>query len=290
VPGTPCTTIPSFSTEQSENQPTYKASLEWRPSADVLTYLQFTTGFKSGSFGTSIPSNVAAIGPVGAEEVDSWELGAKTTWLDGRLRANGSIFQYDFANYQAILGGTNSSGAATSFFVNAGDVEVIGAEAELTYVPIDQLELSLGLATLDTEISGATKTLANYYGAQESPNGNELPSAPKYSVNGSIAYHWDLAANGVFTLQGSFKYQDDIYFNIDNNPFKTQEAYGLVNFRAIWESQDGRYRGEAFVDNAFDEEYQVHRFQSAGFETAYGGWGMPRWSGVKVTVKYWSRK
>ncbi|MET0377473.1 MAG: TonB-dependent receptor [Spongiibacteraceae bacterium] len=285
--GAGCIVIPSYSTNITTNKPTYKASLEWRPNTDVLTYLQFTSGFKSGSFGVSIPSNVAAIGPVGAETVDAWELGAKTTWLDGRLRANVSAFYYDYANYQAIVGGTNSSGVPTSFFVNAGDVDIKGAEAELTYVPIDQLELNLGLSTLSSEISApSNRVIANYYGQSLPIDGNELPSAPAYSVNGSIAWHQGLDDLGMLTFQTSFKYQDDVYFNIDNNPFKKQDAYGIVNFRMIWESVSGRYRGEAFVDNATNEEYQVHRFQSAGFDTAYGGWGMPRWYGAKFTVKY----
>jgi iron complex outermembrane receptor protein len=285
--GAGCAVIPSYSTTIDTNKPTYKAALEWRPDPDVLTYLQFTSGFKSGSFGTSIPSNVAAIGPVGAEEVDAWELGAKTTWLDGRLRANAAIFYYDFTNYQAIVGGANSSGVPTSFFVNAGDVEVTGAEVELTWVPTDAWEFNLGLSTLSSEISApASRVVADYYGVLEPIDGNELPSAPKYSINGAISYHQTLAEYGTLTWSTSFKYQDDIYFNIDNNPFKTQDAYGTLNLRLIWESVSGRYRGEAFVDNVLDEEYQVHRFQSASFETAYAGWGTPRWSGVKFSVKY----
>src|SRR5690606_2345547 len=78
--GAACPKVSNFNADISTNKPTYKAGVEWRPSDDVLTYLQYTSGFKSGSFGTSIPGNVAAIGPVGAEEVDAWELGAKTTW------------------------------------------------------------------------------------------------------------------------------------------------------------------------------------------------------------------
>ena len=211
--------IQSYSDELSTTATTYKLSLEWRPMDDILTYLQYSTGFKSGGFNPSLATSPRTVGPVGEETLNAYELGAKTTLLEGRLRLNGAIFYYDFSDYQA-LAGTSIGGVPVVLFINAGDATVVGSELEATYVPIDNLELSLGVGTLDTEFDADPSVTID--GGQL--NGKEMPSAPSYSVNGSALFRHGVGEFGELSYQASFKYQDDVWLGPDNNPAETQDA------------------------------------------------------------------
>jgi iron complex outermembrane receptor protein len=275
--------IQTYSDDLSTQKTTYKVSLEWRPLPDMMAYLQYATGFKSGGFNPSLATSPRTVGPVGEETLSSWELGTKNTLLDGRMRLNAAVFHYDFEDYQA-LAGTSLNNVPVVLFLNAGDATVLGSEVELTYVPTEHWELSLGFGTLDTKFDAPASVTVD----GRPLDGKEMPSAPDYNVNGSIAYLHDLAAYGHLTAQASFKYQGDVWLGPDNNPAEIQEAYGTWNFRLAWDSPEGRYRAEAFIDNAFDEEYFIQRFESSSafFDTAYGVWGRPRTSGVKLTYTY----
>jgi iron complex outermembrane receptor protein len=275
--------IQSYSDDLGTTATTYKLSLEWRPLEDILGYLQYSTGFKSGGFNPSLATSPRTVGPVGEETLDAYELGVKTTLADGRLRLNGAVFYYDFNDYQA-LAGTSAGGVPVVLFINAGDAKVLGSEVEATWLPIDNLELSLGAGSLDTEFSAPPSVTID----GRPLDGKELPSAPGYNVNGSALYRHAIGEFGELSYQASFKYQDDVWLGPDNNPAETQEAYGTWNFRIAWVSPENRYRLEAFVDNAFDEEYFIQRFESASafFDSAYGVWGRPRTSGVKLTYTY----
>jgi iron complex outermembrane receptor protein len=275
--------IQSYSDDLSTTATTYKLSLEWRPMEDIMAYLQYSTGFKSGGFNPSLATSPRTVGPVGEETLDSYEMGFKSTLLDSRMRLNGAVFYYDFKDYQA-LAGTSLNGVPVVLFLNAGNATVLGSELELTYVPIDGLELSLGAGTLETEFEAEDSVTID----GRPLNGKEMPSAPSYNVNGSVVYRHGIGEFGEMSYQASFKYQDDVWLGPDNNPAETQDAYGTWNFRVAWASPESHYRLEAFVDNAFDKEYQIQKFESASsfFDAAYGVWGRSRTSGVKLSYTY----
>src|SRR5690606_20914093 len=77
---------------------TGKIGLEWRPNDDAMYYVQLSRGYKSGGYNTSsTSSDPAQLGPVDAEELISWEAGAKYTLFDGALLASTAVFYYDFS-------------------------------------------------------------------------------------------------------------------------------------------------------------------------------------------------
>lgn len=262
---------------------TYKLSLQWHPIDDLMTYLQYSTGFKSGGINPSLVNDIKLVGPVGEEKLSALELGFKSTSLNSRLRVNSAVFYYDFQDYQALAGVTINN-APASIFLNAGDASVLGAELELTFLAGEHWEISLGLGALDTEFSAASDVTID--GRQL--DGNELPSAPAWNTNASVRYSRALKNAGNLELQASMTYQDDIYFGPDNNPSEIQEGYGIVNLRAGWASDNSQLRLEAFIDNALDEEYHIQKFESSGafFDAAYGVWGRPRMAGVKLSYTY----
>ena len=68
--------------------------------------------------------------PFFEEKVNSWELGVKSTLLDGRVRANASVYGYVWEDIQTAKIETDN-GTATSGLVNAGEADRWGGELEL---------------------------------------------------------------------------------------------------------------------------------------------------------------
>ena len=89
---------------------TAKVSYHWTP--NVLTYASYARGFKDGGFnldrmttGNGQPNGGIGFVPVTntsfpAETVDSYEAGAKTTWLHGKLLLDLTLFDEEFQHFQ----------------------------------------------------------------------------------------------------------------------------------------------------------------------------------------------
>ena len=110
---------------------TGRVGLDYQASDDLMVYVTASKGHKPGGFNPSISDAFPADTPriFDSEEVDSVELGFKSTRLDGRMTLNGSIFQYDYKGLQIYKIINNSS-------VNVNvDAEIEGAELEMLYIP-----------------------------------------------------------------------------------------------------------------------------------------------------------
>ena len=267
----------------STEKTTGKVGLEWQQSENMMLYASVSTGFKSGVFNTTLLSEPNQRGPVGEESITSYEIGAKSTWMNGRARLNVSGFYYDYKDFQAsavsLIGGL-----PISRFINAGDVTMYGAEFEMEFLPVENLELKLGVGLLDTEFD-ATPDVAI---AGTPVDGKETPVSPAVSLNGLARYTHGLGTMGSAAFQVDFSWKDDLFFGPDNDPFESQDAFALVNLRAGWLSQDEKYEVSAFVKNVFDKEYNLFGFisGSSAFTGAYKVWGRPRWAGVKIGVNF----
>lgn len=256
---------------------TGKVGMEWRPTESLMMYGHYSRGYKSGGFNPE--RDLSRVGPVEPETLNAWELGWKSDLANGRVRLNGTAFVYDFQGYQSLVTRTaevNSIVTVETRFINLEDADIYGAELELSAFVTANLYASLGLGLLNTQLnSDDTVTVDG------TPlDGNELPNSPEASLNGIIRYAIP-TDSGEFALQGDFRWQDDIFHNVDNHPFERQESFAIVNLRAFWRSPDGKWNAEAFIENVGDEEYTLQSLFSTALATSNRSWGYPQWWGVK---------
>src|SRR3546814_13629173 len=107
-----------------------------------MTYRSAAGGYKGGGFNldrvqsrSGLSSGVTVILPVndtsfGGEFVDSYELGAKTTWADGSLLLNATLFHQTYEDFQL------NSFLGTSFVVRSiPEVISQGLDAEILWQP-----------------------------------------------------------------------------------------------------------------------------------------------------------
>ncbi len=135
-------------------------TLSYAASDNINLYARFAQGFKSGGFNGE--SNVFAAPtadcPSGAlelcqpylpEQVDSYEFGIKSRFLDDRLIVNLAAFRNDSKDMQLSVF-TATTGAA-SVIQNAAAARIQGLEIETVLRPFDSLTINASLALLDPE-------------------------------------------------------------------------------------------------------------------------------------------
>jgi iron complex outermembrane receptor protein len=246
---------------------TPKVGLQFQATDDAMLYATWSKGFKSGGYNGFQPNN-----PVyDPEFIKSIEIGAKTEWLDGRLRLNAAIFDYDYEDLQvsAFL----NSLTVTS---NAADSTVRGAELDLTWKPNSQLQLGASLAFLDAKYDEYAATygictlvainsgdapcagvtpMAPAAARVIDASGNRLNNAPKFKGLLSADYEIPVPSGGKVTLFGTLSHTDDIFFNAANDPVTSQTAYTVLDARVAWSNADETIELAIYGKNLSDEDY-----------------------------------
>ena len=262
-----------------------KLGLEWRPRDEMMIYANLSTGFRSGNFNSDLFfGDLSALSSVDSEEVTAFELGSKSTLMDGRLQLNAALFYQDVSDKQGITYDSNLE-APVSRLISLGDADIYGVELELLAVPTDNLELRLGIGWFDGEINADPGYAVNNVAGEEIIlDGSELGS-PDLMVNGVASYNIPLNDGAVVTLQTDFSYHSE-GVGTGGNEYNYSEAKTLVNARVFWVSASEKWEVQAYVKNVFETEYIDNTYGSAGSDYVFGNMGMPRWAGVKVGMNF----
>jgi iron complex outermembrane receptor protein len=129
---------------ESYDDISYSLALSYQPSDDLNLYGRYATGYRSGGFNGEQYGSA----PFFEEKVNSWEVGAKSTLMEGRLRANVALWGYVWEDIQVAQIDT-SSGSATSGLTNAGEADRWGSELELMGAVSDNLVLGFNYSYIN---------------------------------------------------------------------------------------------------------------------------------------------
>ena len=243
---------------------------------DVMTYVQYSTGYKTGGFSIGKCGNVFK-----PEKLKAWEAGIKSTWFDGRLRANGAVFFYDYDNLQV------EQVVLPTVVINNAQAKVKGAEAELTALPIRPLTLGLAVTLLDTKYTEFfnSDSASQVIGAPEQDlSGNKLNRSPEFAGAFSAQYNVDLARWGGLSLRGEATYQTKMYLREFNLPTDAQKAVDLYDAFLTWFSPTSAWSVRGYVKNIGDEPVLAGFLGVGGYKTAT--FQLPRTYGVTIGYEF----
>ncbi|RIV80061.1 TonB-dependent receptor [Aurantiacibacter xanthus] len=245
--------IDGLTGEYSGDSVDYRANLQYRWSPDVMTYIQFSTGYRGGGVNPR-PYVLEQLVPFEPERLNAYEAGFKADLLGRAVRLNGSVF---LNKYTGILF-NNQTSTPNSIInatpVNAGDARFVGAELEVNLRPIDGLSIDASGSYLAFEFErigaeGAT--------ISDVTLDNRAPFAPEWKGNIGIQYEIDAGDFGFITPRFDLAYTSSFFPQIDNDPRAEIDGYALANARIGWENVDGDLQVALLVTNLFDEDYLV---------------------------------
>jgi len=131
-------------TKRTENNFSPSANLQWDVTEDVMLYASVNTGFKGGGFNAA---DRAGNNPEFEDESAlAFEIGGKTTLLNGAAQLNFALFRTNYDDLQV------SSFVSTAFIVgNAAKATVQGIELDGVWQMTEKLRMSGSFAFLDAE-------------------------------------------------------------------------------------------------------------------------------------------
>lgn len=276
--------LPESQRKRDWSKPTFRVALDHQLTDDVLAYVSWNRGFKSGSFA----SNNAFDPAVDPETLDAYEIGLKTELFDRRVRLNTSAYYYDYKNIQLIA--LTPLGPVIK---NAASGRVQGLETELAYAPPvsrGRLQISASMSVMDSEYQdfpNATfflprPTNVPPFGGNVSfvadASGNDLIRAPRFSASLAFDYTVPLAADTDARLNLTWSHTGKFYWDPDNR--MQEPANELVNAQVSYGASSAGWRVRVWGRNLLDREYYGSMNSSVFGDT--GGPGAPRTFGVAV--------
>jgi iron complex outermembrane recepter protein len=266
--------------------------LEYRPLDNLLAYATYSEGFKSGT------ANLGERSPsvVDPEKIESFELGLKSDFFDGRLIANLALFDFEVEDGQFDR---TFPIAAPPFFAvtleNAATTEGRGAELEARWLAAEGLSLNLAGTLYDIEFDDFQSrnpldpALFGPGGASVPPldlSGNPTRNTPDWTLQLGATYELLLPNGGTLALGADLSATDRIYFTEFKNPRLSQSSYTLIDANLRYTTPDGRVSVSLFAKNITDEFVLAGAFAIATSRTIGGTYLPPRTYGVTISYSF----
>ena len=255
------------------------ASLSYKVADDVLAYVSYTSGFKSGAFQFIAISPGVAQQVANPESVDSFEAGLRSTLLNRHLRLNMAVFTLDYRNLQQLRLVPIGGGFAQVVIANAANSRIRGLEIEGRAVFTNQWSLDFSYGYLDAKFKGYV------FNPTLDFSGNRMQRAPQHTLSLGLNFETKTGI-GQLTSRIGYAYRSSIFFEADNNavdPQSSERALGLWD--ASVNLKNGNWTVGIWGRNLSDERYRRQVLNSTG-NAQRGIWAEPRTFGARVSYDF----
>ncbi len=242
----------------------FKGNLSYHVNDDVMIYAQIAEGYRAGGANDQSAeafTDVEIPAGFGSDSLISYELGAKTSLLDGRLILNGAVYWLDWTDIQLQLQARNSQGLSFTYRGNGGAAEVKGAEIAISAYPTERLRIDASLNLMNAELT------ADMPPPQIGRDGDKIPYSPETMGSLAMRYEHPLPVEGNLTAfySGDWSYQGEVTDNISplSPDYHELDGYGILNLRGGIQGED--WTLAMGIDNVLDEDSIV--FYAADFGT-----------------------
>lgn len=230
-----------------------KVTVAYEVNDNVNTYFTYARGFRFGFFNTG---NLTQ-----QETTDNFELGFRSTWFDGDLALNGSIFYIDYSDQQLT---TVIAEAPFRLTTNVPSTEIIGLEMDFNYRVSEQIQINGAVGFLDAEIQDQGRP----------------PSVPEWTANLGLQLTQPIAQEIELVGRADWRYQGG---HILQSPGVTYQinAVNLIDLRAGVQGEN--WRVVAFARNLANERFAQDANNLGAFIRDYND---PRSYGVEATLRF----
>ncbi|BFM16854.1 TonB-dependent receptor [Maricurvus nonylphenolicus] len=229
---------------------------QYQLTEEAMTFFTYSTGYTSGGYDSFVLNS--SVTPLEPEEVTNLELGIKGDFFDGRMRAQFSVFDMEMENRQKSVTSADPTipGLAAPIIIS-GDEDITGWELQLTWIPVDTLQLGMVTTMRDSD-----SQYQSYIDAQGNPAGGDKESAETLSAY-TLTLDWapEIAFGSLDVhVDYIFEEQDFGPETADYLPiYESLENFGadkkILNARIAWTSDDEHYMLALWGKNLLDNQY-----------------------------------
>ena len=279
---------------------------------DTTINAQAAKGFRLGGINDPLnvplctPEDLAifdGFGTWGDEEVWNYEIGSKSTFMEGRGTFNIAAFMMDITDLQATI----TAGSCSSRLVfNVPESQSQGFEIEVAAAPNANFDFAISASYTDSELE--SEAAGNISGI--SP-GNRLPTVPEFQGAAAATYQWQTANERLIYLTGVYQHVGSRYTQVGDfadgfgtvdmltfpgvigGPLTQQfftfdpqlPSYDIINLRLGWTSD--QWDIALFANNVTDEIALLALDQERGTRARVGFLtNQPRTFGVSARVNF----
>jgi outer membrane receptor protein involved in Fe transport len=261
---------------------TYRLGLDHKFNNGVMIYASNNLGFKSGGYNSTQPS----LPQFNPETLKAYEVGAKTEFLDHKVRLNSAAFYYDYTDIQLTKLTTNNQVQ----FYNGPAATSYGADLDLTAQVTQGLRLDLGASYIHDRFTSATPLVQ--YNVPNPPfpggstpffasaDGNQLPDTPQWTANLGLSYQMPTSI-GDWTLDAQYLHNSGWFAEADNQ--LRQPAYDNVNSGLHWHVNNGPYTISLWCRNLTNA--LVYTSAAGNFLASLAQYAPPRTYGIEFSAQ-----
>ncbi len=279
----------SSDTSKTFKKPTWRLSYDHKFSRDILGYISYNRGFKSGGYNPTVTGTptTGQPSPVLPETLDAYEAGVKSELFDRRVRANISVFYY---NYRSILVQTVNPITNLAQLGNAASARHYGVDVDLQAAVNENFSLRASATYLHAKYKDFKRAQIVVPGptgagipAVVDAGGADVTYAPKFTATLGADYTIPVSDSSKVVLNSTYYY---------NSGFDLQPLGGILSLPS-WSNltasvtlhlADERYFIRAWGDNLTNDKHPIFKLGSAfGFDASYG---KPITYGMAVGFKF----
>ena len=266
--------------------------VELRPNDNVMLYLTYSEGFKSGTanLGERVPNLVDP------ETIENLEAGIKSRLFDDSVLMNIAAFKYkvEDAQYDRTYAIT-----APPFYAarleNAATTDGKGMELETSWLATERFKLSFSGTYYDIRFD---KFLSQnpINPALFGPGGTSLPledlsgnrprNTPDWTAELSATYEWPLNNGASLAFTGSAASRDKQFYTEFNDEVTSQDSYTLYDANLLYTAPDGKLTVNFWGKNLADEMIVSGIYVTSTARTITGTYLPPRTYGATVGYKF----
>jgi iron complex outermembrane receptor protein len=284
-------------------------TLRYKPSNNVMTYVAYKTGYKSGGISTpatlvSSYINDPSVLAFDPERSKGFEAGLKAELLDRTLRFDATVYRYTYSNLQL----TSFDPNLVAYFIrNAGKARTTGFETSALWQATPEFSLNGGIsynrgkfvdfknaqcyALISTPLTAPCTSKPLPAGGNQvsyDRSGQPLPRAPKWTLSGGFNYEREIGSNMKFGFGGDAVRTSSYITSEAGDPNTKQKAYWRLNANAKIGTADDKYTLAFYGRNLTNEYITVITndkvLSTPGIVSSYSI--RPREIGVELIAKF----
>lgn len=266
--------------DETQDDVLFRFGLEFDVTPDVLLYANFSEGFRPGGVNARFNPFVSdELSPrsFGSDSVQSYDVGLKTAFLNGRVTLNGEAYYIDYKNPQF----TDARDPQFQPVTNAGAAEAYGVEVEAFARLTDNWTLGGSFAWNEAEFT--EDALPDGMGGFVLSAGQEFPVNRDTSFNVFTQYrHPILSGRASVVFDADLSYASDALATIrpPTDPFfELLDSYAVANLALGVEAE--HYTVGVFVNNVGNEFIEIGGDNGSGIAR-----NRPRTIGVRLGASF----